>query len=129
MPKHLDAFVLVFEMAPGKMDVPYVNGAHGVVVSHPLSMREALGSIPSVSIFVFSQNIKIVFSAQLAIHAATMSERILKKNLHKVVKVLGQPHLGLVGCLPAYAAQAVVKNVHTRSRTWVFAATTRRPNH
>ena len=24
--------------------------AHGVVVSHPLSMREALGSIPSVSI-------------------------------------------------------------------------------
>ena len=71
------------------------NWAHGVVVSHPLSMREALGSIPSVSIFVFSQSIKIVFSAQLAIHAATMSERILKKNLHKVVKVLGQPHLGL----------------------------------
>ena len=27
--------------------------AHGVVVSHPLSMREALGSIPSVSIFLF----------------------------------------------------------------------------
>ena len=26
--------------------------AHGVVVSHPLSMREALGSIPSVSICV-----------------------------------------------------------------------------
>jgi uncharacterized membrane protein len=26
--------------------------AHGVVVSHLLSMREALGSIPSVSIFV-----------------------------------------------------------------------------
>ena len=26
--------------------------AHGVVVSHPLSMREALGSIPSVSTFV-----------------------------------------------------------------------------
>jgi hypothetical protein len=25
--------------------------AHGVVVSHPLSMREALGSIPSVSKF------------------------------------------------------------------------------
>ena len=49
MPKHLDAFLSVFEMAPGKMDVPYVNGAHGVVVSHPLSMREALGSIPSVS--------------------------------------------------------------------------------
>ena len=27
------------------------DGAHGVVVSHPLSMREALGSIPSVSRF------------------------------------------------------------------------------
>ena len=26
------------------------NGAHGLVVPHPLSMREALGSIPSVSI-------------------------------------------------------------------------------
>ena len=26
--------------------------AHGVVVSHPLSMREALGSIPSVSTFM-----------------------------------------------------------------------------
>ena len=29
------------------------HGAHGVVVSHPLSMREALGSIPSVSICIF----------------------------------------------------------------------------
>ena len=29
----------------------HVDRAHGVVVSHPLSMREALGSIPSVSIF------------------------------------------------------------------------------
>ena len=28
-----------------------MHGAHGVVVSHPLSMREALGSIPSVSTF------------------------------------------------------------------------------
>ena len=63
-------------MAPGKMDVPYVNGAHGVVVSHPLSMREALGSIPSVSIFVFSQSINVVFSA-----------RMLKENLHKVVRI------------------------------------------
>ena len=25
------------------------SGAHGVVVSHPLRMRKALGSIPSVS--------------------------------------------------------------------------------
>ena len=28
-----------------------LSRAHGVVVSHPLSMREALGSIPSVSTF------------------------------------------------------------------------------
>ena len=54
---------------------------------------------------------------------------MLKENLHKVVKDLGQPHLGLGGSLPAYAVQAVIKNVHTRSRTWVVAATTRRPNH
>ena len=28
---------------------PFLTWAHGVVVSHPLSMWEALGSIPSVS--------------------------------------------------------------------------------
>ena len=33
-----------------KMRASSHQGAHGVVVSHPLSMREALGSIPSVSI-------------------------------------------------------------------------------
>ena len=31
--------------------------ARGVVVSHPLSMREALGSIPSVSILPLPENI------------------------------------------------------------------------
>ena len=31
------------------------HGAHGVVVSHPLSMREALGSIPSVSMPLISE--------------------------------------------------------------------------
>ena len=30
-----------------------MHRAHGVVVSHPLSMREVLGSIPSVSIFLY----------------------------------------------------------------------------
>ena len=40
------------------------NGAHGVVVSHPLSMREALDSIPSVSLsfggrnFVFARSVR-----------------------------------------------------------------------
>ena len=39
-------------MRPAEMFALFlgVHGAHGVVVSHPLSMREALGSIPSVSI-------------------------------------------------------------------------------
>ena len=32
--------------------MPSLARAHGVVISHPLSMREALGSIPSVSIIV-----------------------------------------------------------------------------
>ena len=31
-----------------QLQCPATNWAHGVVVSHPLSMREALGSIPSV---------------------------------------------------------------------------------
>jgi hypothetical protein len=35
---------------PHKFAVAPSHWAHGVVVSHPLSMREALGSIPSVSI-------------------------------------------------------------------------------
>ena len=31
------------------IEIQHHSRAHGVVVSHPLSMREALGSIPSVS--------------------------------------------------------------------------------
>ncbi len=51
MQKHVRAVVsLVLKSGREKMNVHDVNGAHGVVVSHPLSMREALGSIPSVSI-------------------------------------------------------------------------------
>ena len=38
----------------GFVVVDQVQWAHGVVVSHPLSMREALGSIPSVSICMSS---------------------------------------------------------------------------
>ena len=37
-----------------------LSRAHGVVVSHPLSMREALGSIPSVSIFAFVSRVTVV---------------------------------------------------------------------
>ena len=55
MQKHVRAVVsLVLKSGREKMNVHDVNGAHGVVVSHPLSMREALGSIPSVSIFAFN---------------------------------------------------------------------------
>ena len=43
---------------PGRMPSTFINhqalsqhGAHGVVVSHPLRMRKALGSNPSVSMF------------------------------------------------------------------------------
>ena len=43
--------------------LPIINRAHGVVVSHPLSMREALGSIPSVSIFNVSQGTYCVSQA------------------------------------------------------------------
>ena len=38
---------------PGKCSKLPGKRAHGVVVSHPLSMREALGSIPSVSMSFF----------------------------------------------------------------------------
>jgi hypothetical protein len=52
MQKHVRAVVsLVLKSGREKMNTHDVNGAHGVVVSHPLSTREALGSIPSVSIF------------------------------------------------------------------------------
>ena len=52
MQKHVRAVVsLVLKSGCEKMNVHDVNGAHGVVVSHPLSMREALGSIPSESTF------------------------------------------------------------------------------
>ena len=38
--------------ASSEANNPLLNGAHGVVVSHPLRMRKALGSIPSVSILI-----------------------------------------------------------------------------
>ena len=42
--------VLVFASVWDQIAYPR-HGAHGVVVSHPLRMRKALGSIPSVSTF------------------------------------------------------------------------------
>ena len=38
------------KMSESDICVHATQGAHGVVVSHPLCMRKALGSIPSVSI-------------------------------------------------------------------------------
>ena len=37
-----------------------ITWAHGVVVSHPLSMREALGSIPSVSIWLLQRRLLVL---------------------------------------------------------------------
>ena len=42
---------LIRQCCPIACSCKHCNWAHGVVVSHPLSMREALGSIPSVSTF------------------------------------------------------------------------------
>ena len=62
MQKHVRAVVsLVLKSGREKMNVHDVNGAHGVVVSHPLSMREALGSIPSVSILGLSEKCNFSF--------------------------------------------------------------------
>ena len=64
MQKHVRAVVsLVLKSGREKMNAHDVNGAHGVVVSHLLSMREALGSIPSVSIFNVSQGTYCVSQA------------------------------------------------------------------
>ena len=41
----------------GAKTMPSLSRAHGVVVSHLLSMREALGSIPSVSIIAPHPNV------------------------------------------------------------------------
>ena len=46
---------------PEKVTLPLYQLAHGVVVSHPLSMREALGSIPSVSILGLSEKCNFSF--------------------------------------------------------------------
>ena len=77
--------------------------AHGVVVSHPLSMREALGSIPSVN--------------TLAIHncAAGASGRYCAKE-HSQVSRFGNPdklrshtttssHVGQLAAAPPTSVQ------------------------
>ena len=46
------------------------NRSHGVVVSHPLSMREALGSIPSVSIRAI-----ICFPVRLRPHCVSVCQK------------------------------------------------------
>ena len=49
------------------------NRAHGVVVSRPLSMREALGSIPSVSIWILwrLQRLRLMLRKMLHMHSGT----------------------------------------------------------
>jgi hypothetical protein len=54
------------------------NGAHGVVVSHPLSMREALGSIPSVSMACLTARnaSNILFLLELLQASGSLSEPV-----------------------------------------------------
>ena len=49
-----------------------LNWAHGVVVSHPLSMREALGSIPSVSICIFHAADGMMRQTELELEAVSV---------------------------------------------------------
>ena len=48
LPERVCLLPLIFKTLTISCDA-VISWAHGVVVSHPLSMREALGSIPSVS--------------------------------------------------------------------------------
>ena len=50
--------------------------AHGVVVSHPLSMWEALGSIPSVSIFASDTSAHTVLFKSFATGTRTWVARV-----------------------------------------------------
>ena len=61
-------FVVACHMAKASCDFDFVKlqGAHGVVVSHPLRMREAPGSIPSVSTSTHGRGQPLVFGPTLA---------------------------------------------------------------
>ena len=54
MPNHVKLFAFMNHLDMHSFLCLLPAGAHGVVVSHPLSMREALGSIPSVSTSFFA---------------------------------------------------------------------------
>ena len=85
------------------------NGAHGVVVSHPLSMREALGSIPSVSII--SRTVitllcgrmvwwQVRLSSQNTLakagckHAPVASDTLAERLRRRPAKPMGSPRVG-----------------------------------
>ena len=72
--------------APRKHPKLPISGAHGVVASHPLSMREALGSIPSVSM-----------------HSRGQKSRFRAKHSQK------QAPWGWILQFPSFAAQAARK--------------------
>ena len=54
------------------------HGAHGVVVSHPLRMRKALGSIPSVSICICLSSSRSLLTLALAALTCAHSSHINK---------------------------------------------------
>ena len=67
--------------------------AHGVVVSHPLSMREALGSIPSVSILAMFTAAAMLYSGgqRKPWKVAGGSDMISSAHLVYHSKILGGP--------------------------------------
>ena len=68
--------------------------AHGVVVSHPLSMREALGSIPSVSklfemyVFLKAHKMKTKTTKTKTAKTTTKTMRQHKQHTHNFVEFL-----------------------------------------
>ena len=130
---------------------PCTHGAHGVVASHPLRMRKALGSNPSVSI-VSTRIARCLHmpsfwvqleegqgSAPAGMVLQIHASRPLPRP-RKPCRSTWSKHPCLApGCeywvKQGVCGREVLKTLHqansdhTRSRAWVVAATTRRPNH
>ena len=85
-----------------KVKQPVPSRAHGVVVSHPLSMREALGSIPSESTFYFVSATHHTQKQRLEGHGNSCSSILLITNR------------SLRGSMPSGPAPPRNKNAWTR---------------
>ena len=56
------------------IEIQHHSRAHGVVVSHPLSMREALGSIPSESRLRTAATLAVLFLGPVVVGECAVSE-------------------------------------------------------